>query len=174
MLADYQGIVPALSFDTPGVAIWTDTRIGSRDLFIVRVSRTRGTTCETWRRLRFSTNDLVNLIISGEEIDRICFFARASTRRYAGGENWFLASPSMVRPYQTAGAASTGNLFRNLFRISAGLGTATWAVSRVRSPKRGNWSVGRGSLAAERGASGHLEAGPVYWRGYLRLAGFNR
>ena len=69
MLADYQGIVPALSSNTPGVAIWTATRTGNRDLFIVRVSRTRGTTFDTWRRLRFSTNDLVNPIITEENAD---------------------------------------------------------------------------------------------------------
>ena len=41
-------------------------------------------------------------------------------------------------------------------------------------PKRGKWSTGRGSLAAERGANGRCEAGPAHCQGCLRLAQINR
>ena len=70
MLADYQGIVPALNFDAPGVAIWIDTRTGNPDPYSVRIQRTKGTTFETWRKLRFSTNDLANAATSGPDADR--------------------------------------------------------------------------------------------------------
>lgn len=69
MLADYQGIVPALNFDSPGVAVWIDTRAGNPDPYSVRIARTRGTTFETWRRLRFSTKDLPDAVVSGETAD---------------------------------------------------------------------------------------------------------
>lgn len=60
MFADYQGIVPALDFDTPGVAVWIDTRSGNPDPYIARIQRTMGTTFETWRKLRWSTLDRSN------------------------------------------------------------------------------------------------------------------
>ena len=68
---DYIGIVPALGLnaDAPAVACWMDTRSGSSDPFSVRIQRTKGTSFETWRQLRFSTNDLANLAISGEGAD---------------------------------------------------------------------------------------------------------
>jgi hypothetical protein len=68
---DYIGIVPALGLnaDTPAVACWMDTRSGSSDPFSARIQRTKGTTFETWRKLRFSTNDLANLAVSGEAAD---------------------------------------------------------------------------------------------------------
>ncbi|MEO8425791.1 MAG: hypothetical protein ABI651_01635, partial [Verrucomicrobiota bacterium] len=68
-LGDYQAIVPSLNFDTPGVATWIDTRAGNNDPYSVRIQRTKGTTFETWRKLRFSTNDLANAAISGENAD---------------------------------------------------------------------------------------------------------
>lgn len=58
MLADYQGIVPALNESVPGVAVWIDTRHGDGDPYSVRIRRTRGPTFESWRRLRFRTEDL--------------------------------------------------------------------------------------------------------------------
>ncbi|MBI2929542.1 MAG: exo-alpha-sialidase [Verrucomicrobia bacterium] len=66
---EYQGIVPALNFDWPGVAVWIDTRSGNADPYVVRVNRTKGTTFDAWRRLRFSTNHLANLAVSGENAD---------------------------------------------------------------------------------------------------------
>jgi hypothetical protein len=68
-VGDYQGFVPALNFDTPAVATWIDTRSGNNDPYAVRITRTKGTTFKTWRRLRFSTNDLANPNISGEQAD---------------------------------------------------------------------------------------------------------
>ena len=50
-LGDYQGIVPALNFETPAVAAWIDTRAGNSDPYVVRIKRTKGTTFETWRKL---------------------------------------------------------------------------------------------------------------------------
>jgi Immunoglobulin domain len=69
MLGDYQGIVPALNSNAPGVAVWIDTRNGNPDPYVVRINRTKGTTFEIWRKLRFSTNDLANVAISGENAD---------------------------------------------------------------------------------------------------------
>lgn len=69
LFGDYQGIVPALNFQTPGVAVWIDTRSGNNDPYVVRITRTKGTTFETWRKLRFSTNDLANPTLSGESGD---------------------------------------------------------------------------------------------------------
>src|SRR5437867_3780874 len=69
LLGDYQAIVPSLNFDTPGVAVWIDTRAGNNDPYAVRISRTKGTTFDTWRKLRFSTNDLANAAISGDNAD---------------------------------------------------------------------------------------------------------
>jgi hypothetical protein len=68
-LGDYQGLVPALNFDTPAVATWIDTRAGNNDPYVVRINRTKGTTFEAWRKLRFSTNHLANPAISGENAD---------------------------------------------------------------------------------------------------------
>jgi hypothetical protein len=68
-LGDYEGLVPALGFDIPAVALWIDRRSGDTDPYAIRINRTKGTTFETWRKLRFSTNDLVNLAISGETAD---------------------------------------------------------------------------------------------------------
>lgn len=65
----YQGLVPALNFETPGVAGWIDTRSGNLDPYAVRITRTKGTTFDTWRKLRFSTNHLANAAISGENGD---------------------------------------------------------------------------------------------------------
>jgi hypothetical protein len=58
MLADYQGIVPALSSGVPGVAVWIDTRNGNPDPYSIRIHRTRGSTFETWRKLRFGPAEL--------------------------------------------------------------------------------------------------------------------
>lgn len=58
MLADYQGIVPALSPRIPGVAVWIDTRNGNPDPYSIRIHRSRGSTFETWRKLRFSPAEL--------------------------------------------------------------------------------------------------------------------
>lgn len=69
LLGDYQGIVPALNLDVPGVAVWIDTRTGNPDPFVVRISRTRGTRFETWRKLRFSPAELGNPSLSGAEAD---------------------------------------------------------------------------------------------------------
>ena len=68
-LGDYQGIVPSLNFQTPAVAAWIDTRAGNSDPYVVRIWRTKGTTFDTWRKLRFSTNDLANAAISSENAD---------------------------------------------------------------------------------------------------------
>jgi hypothetical protein len=68
-LCDSQGIVPALNFQAPGVAAWIDTRSGNSDPYIVRITRTEGTSFDTWRKLRFPSNDLANLAISGEDSD---------------------------------------------------------------------------------------------------------
>jgi hypothetical protein len=68
-VGDYQGLVPSLNFDTPGVAVWIDTRAGNNDPYAVRISRTKGTTFDTWRKLRFSTNDLANAALSGPNGD---------------------------------------------------------------------------------------------------------
>jgi hypothetical protein len=68
-VGDYQGLVPALNFDVPGVAAWVDTRNGNLDPYAVRIVRTKGTTFEAWRRLRFSTNDLANSTVSGADAD---------------------------------------------------------------------------------------------------------
>jgi hypothetical protein len=69
LLGDYQGIVPALNLLVPGVAVWIDTRTGNPDPFVVRISRTRGTTFQTWRRLRFSPAELGNPSLTGAEAD---------------------------------------------------------------------------------------------------------
>ena len=61
--------MPALNFDAPGAAVWIDTRTGNLDPYAVRISRTRGTTFAAWQKLRFSTNDLANAAISGENAD---------------------------------------------------------------------------------------------------------
>jgi hypothetical protein len=68
-LGDYQAITPSLNFDTPAVATWIDTRAGNNDPYSVRIWRTKGTTFDTWRKLRFSTNDLGDANISGEKAD---------------------------------------------------------------------------------------------------------
>lgn len=69
MLGDYQGVVPALNANTPGVAVWIDTRAGNPDPYAVRIGRARGSTFDAWRKLRFSPVDLANLALSGEDAD---------------------------------------------------------------------------------------------------------
>lgn len=68
-VCDYQGIVPALNFDIPGVAVWIDSRAGNLDPYAVRINRTKGTTFDSWRKLRWGTNDLATPTISGEKAD---------------------------------------------------------------------------------------------------------
>ncbi|MFT5042428.1 MAG: hypothetical protein ACI8TX_003415 [Hyphomicrobiaceae bacterium] len=71
MLGDYQGIVPALDFDTPGYAMWigvpSDTN--SPDPLITELPRTRGTTFATWQKLRFNASQLADPAISGSAAD---------------------------------------------------------------------------------------------------------
>jgi hypothetical protein len=69
MVGDYQGIAADVDFDTPAVACWIDTRSGSPDPFTVRVGRSRGSTFETWRRLRFSMDELADQAISALAAD---------------------------------------------------------------------------------------------------------
>jgi hypothetical protein len=69
MLGDYQAIAADVDFDTPAVACWIDTRTGSPDPYTVRIRRTRGTSFETWRRLRFSTAQLADPGTSGPSAD---------------------------------------------------------------------------------------------------------
>ncbi|MEW6156109.1 MAG: sialidase family protein [Verrucomicrobiota bacterium] len=54
MLGDYLGLVPALNFEFPGVALWIDTRTQSPDPFASIIRRTSGATFATWQSLRFS------------------------------------------------------------------------------------------------------------------------
>lgn len=68
-VGEYFGIVPALSFSTPGAAVWIDTRSGDPDPYLARITRTKGAPFEAWRKLRFSTNDLANATVSGENAD---------------------------------------------------------------------------------------------------------
>jgi len=51
------------------VAIWIDSRAGNNDPYGIRINRTKGTTFDTWRKLRWSTNDLANEAVSGETAD---------------------------------------------------------------------------------------------------------
>ncbi len=67
MVGDYQGLVPALSFSAPAVAVWVDTRAGSPDPFSVQIKRTEGATFETWRTLRFTTAELANPALSAAQ-----------------------------------------------------------------------------------------------------------
>ena len=69
MVGDYQGIVPALNFDTPGFAVWVDTRTGSPDPFVSSVRRAQGSRFSAWRRLAFSDAELADLAVSGEAAD---------------------------------------------------------------------------------------------------------
>ena len=69
MVGDYFGIVPALRFDIPAVAVWIDTRSGSPDPYGVRINRIQGSTYATWQRLRFSPDDVNNPAVSGPEAD---------------------------------------------------------------------------------------------------------
>ena len=59
-LGHYQSMAPSLNFETPAVAVWIDTRNGNNDPYAVCITRTRGTTFDTWRKLRWGTNDLAN------------------------------------------------------------------------------------------------------------------
>jgi len=68
-LGDYFGLVPGLNLDLPAVAVWIDNRAGNNDPYAIRINRTKGTTFDTWRKLRWGTNDLANLAISGETAD---------------------------------------------------------------------------------------------------------
>jgi len=61
--------VPALSFNISAVAIWIDNRAGNNESYAIRINRTKGTTFDTWRKLRWGTNDLANPAISGEAAD---------------------------------------------------------------------------------------------------------
>lgn len=60
MLGDYLGLVPALSLEVPGWAVWVDTRTGSPDPFATPLRRDRGSTFEAWRRLAFTSEALAN------------------------------------------------------------------------------------------------------------------
>ena len=66
---DRQAPALGLGENVPAVACWIDTRSGSSDPFSARIQRTRGATFETWRNLRWGTNDLANLAITGPAAD---------------------------------------------------------------------------------------------------------
>ncbi len=70
MVGDYLGLVPALNFETPGVAVWIDTRPGVPAAYAARLQRTQGTTFATWQRLRFTPAQLGDAAISGPAADR--------------------------------------------------------------------------------------------------------
>ena len=65
MFADYQGIAPAVNRETPGVAVWIDTRSGNPDPYAIRIPRIRGADFETWRKLRFTGANLDDEAVSG-------------------------------------------------------------------------------------------------------------
>ena len=69
MLGDYQGVAPALDFQTPAVACWIDTRSGNPDCYIRRLDRKRGTTFGAWQHLRFTTKELADDTVSGPNAD---------------------------------------------------------------------------------------------------------
>ena len=69
MVGDYLGLVPALNFEAPGVAVWIDTRPGVPAAFAARLQRTQGTTFATWQQLRFSPAQLGDTTVSGPAAD---------------------------------------------------------------------------------------------------------
>lgn len=69
MLGDYQGIVPALNFGAPAVAIWIDTRDATPDPYVAAITRTQGSTYEAWRRLAFKPTDLFTPALTGPGAD---------------------------------------------------------------------------------------------------------
>jgi hypothetical protein len=69
MVGDYLGVVPALNLETPGFAIWVDTRVGGPDPFAVAIGRTQGSTFAAWQKLAFAPSELLNLTVSSEAAD---------------------------------------------------------------------------------------------------------
>ncbi len=66
---DYHAMTPALDLATPGVAIWIDGRNGNPDPYVAQIVRTRGTTYDAWKRLRFTPAQLDDPAVSGEVVD---------------------------------------------------------------------------------------------------------
>lgn len=54
MLGDYQGLVPSLTLQSPGLAVWVDTRGGSPDPFGAIIRRRVGPSFANWQRLLFA------------------------------------------------------------------------------------------------------------------------
>ncbi len=57
MVGDYQGLVPALNLETPGVTVWVDTREDSPGPWSARIARARGASFAAWQRLAFADPD---------------------------------------------------------------------------------------------------------------------
>lgn len=57
MLGDYQGIVPALNLETPGVALWVDTRVETPDPYAATLARRQPATFRAWQTLAFADPD---------------------------------------------------------------------------------------------------------------------
>ena len=47
-------MAPSLNLESPAVACWIDRRSGNSDPYVVRINRVRGTSFDTWCKLRFS------------------------------------------------------------------------------------------------------------------------
>lgn len=69
MVGDYQGVVPALNFGAPAVAVWVDARFSSPDPYAVTITRTRGTSFEAWQRLAFRDADLLTAAVGSADAD---------------------------------------------------------------------------------------------------------
>lgn len=69
MVGDYQGLVPALNLEAPGVAVWVDARATSPDPYAITINRTQGSRFESWRKLAFTTAELGQSNVSGPDAD---------------------------------------------------------------------------------------------------------
>jgi len=97
MFGDYQGLVPALNFQTPAFGIFIDSRTGSPDPFVVSITRTQGATFGAWQKLRFTPSELALPDVSGEAADPD-HDGRPNLIEYALGTNpkAFDAAPALV------------------------------------------------------------------------------
>jgi len=161
MLGDYQGLVPALNLEAPGFGIWVDTRTGNPDPFVAAITRTRGSTFETWRRLVFDAAELADPRQSGPDADadddglpNLIEYALASSPRVADPDPFRSQVGTLLEVSFEPSSVATD--IEWLWRGSGDL--TTWssaepiAVERRAGtdPTRVQWRVGFGAEAGRR------------------------
>ena len=93
MVGDYLGLVPALTLQEPGIAVWVDTREGSPDPFAATIHRRLPASFDHWQRLLFPAGALLAGPDEDPDADRL-----PNLLEYLLGLHPLVANPSPMIP----------------------------------------------------------------------------